>query len=269
MHMSSIVETFITCDNLSFTYPLGKPVLRDLNFTVPKGGTLAIVGASGCGKSTLLKLIAGILGGHLRDHLLEGSIKIDGIGGIEYRESGSLAFMFQEPTLLPNRTVRANIELPFDIMNNKAVNIVDSLLEAVGLTHYADYLPAALSGGMKARVTMARSFATSPELLLLDEPFSSLDIAWKKTLYMELDRLKCRQNTTVVMVTHDVQEALLLANQVIVLDESGAIALRLEVKSSFSIQQRIADISGFMATVYREYMLPIQDVIINRQGLQR
>jgi ABC-type nitrate/sulfonate/bicarbonate transport system ATPase subunit len=134
------------------------------------------------------------------------------------------------------------------------------------LEEYSNYLPKQLSGGMKTRVALARSFTTMPELLLLDEPFSALDIAWKSKLYVELEKLREKTDTTVVVVTHDVQEALLLADHVIVMNSFGSIETRKEIKSDYSIMQRVSNISGYMNSVYENYMLPIQDAIINGQS---
>lgn len=253
---------FITGENISFRYTREKAVLNDVSFALRKSDTLSIVGASGCGKSTLLRIISGILP-NAADNSLSGRVSINGQTPDEYRRSGKLAFMFQESSLMPNLTVRQNITLPLKIKGVKGNEKVDGLLRIVGLAEYADYLPKHLSGGMKTRVALARSFATGPQLLLLDEPFSALDIAWKRNLYIELEKLREQYHTTVVFVTHDVQEALLLSNQIIVMSHAGRVKECHQVESSKALVDRVYDISGFMNEVYADYLLPIQSSIMS------
>lgn len=253
---------FIKVENIDFSYTPGTPVLKDVSFDLGKGETLAVVGASGCGKSTLLRIIAGILP-QTPSHSLDGKISISGGSPDEYRRAGKLAFMFQEATLMPNLTVRDNIGFPLKIKGIRNDGRISELIDAVGLSRYADYLPKQLSGGMKTRVALARSFVTGPELLFLDEPFAALDIAWKSKLYRELEKLLEIHDTTVIFVTHDVQESLLLSDNVMVFAPDGSIKARYEIESEKSISDRVNDISGFMAEVYSDYMLPIQDAIMN------
>ena len=256
---------FIDCHHINFGYTSDKSVLSDISFSLNKGETLAIVGASGCGKSTLLRILSGILP-NSKNNSLQGEITIEGLTPNEYRQTGKLAFMFQEATLLPHLTVKQNIELPLKIKGNPNEQTTNNLIKAVGLEEYSNYLPKQLSGGMKTRVALARSFSTNPELLLLDEPFSALDIAWKSKLYAELEKLREETNTTVVVVTHDVQEALLLADHVIVMNSFGGIETQKEIKSDYSIMRRVNNISGYMNSIYESYMLPIQDAIMNGQN---
>lgn len=251
---------FINSQHINFAYTADKTVLNNISLSLEKGETLAIVGASGCGKSTLLRILSGILTNY------KGEISIDGLTPDQYRQTGKLAFMFQEATLMPHLTVKQNIELPLKIKGSTNEQKTNDLIKAVGLEEYSNYLPKQLSGGMKTRVALARSFTTMPELLLLDEPFSALDIAWKSKLYMELEKLREETDTTVVVVTHDVQEALLLADHVIVMNRFGGIETRKEIKSDYSIMQRVSNISGYMNSVYENYMLPIQDAIMNGQS---
>ena len=254
----------IKIENLYFGYLKDKLILNNISFGIEAGETIAIVGASGCGKSTLLRIISGILpniGNHLK-----GNIEVEGMTPDQYRQTGKLTFMFQEATLMPHLTVKHNIELPLKIKGQSNEQKINNLIKAVGLEEYCNYLPKQLSGGMKTRVALARSFSTNPELLLLDEPFSALDIAWKSKLYVELERLREERATTVIVVTHDVQEALLLADHVIVMNRFGSIETNKEIKSDYNIMQRVNDISGYMNSVYESYMLPIQDAIINGQS---
>lgn len=258
---------FLYCKNLNFGYDQSKNVLTDISFSLEKGQTLAIVGASGCGKSTLLRIISGILPS-ANSNRLSGQVSIGGLTSDEYRKSGKLAFMFQEPTLMPNLTVRENIALPLKIKGIKENGKVDSLLQTVGLTEHAGYLPKKLSGGMKTRVALARSFTTEPELLLLDEPFSALDIAWKSKLYMELEKLKEQFNTTVVMVTHNVQEGVMLANRVITFQFNGKTKSDEIVKTKIPIMKRIDQGHKFLENPDFSYMLASVQAMVMIDGLR-
>jgi NitT/TauT family transport system ATP-binding protein len=253
---------YLNCDRLSFQFQPDQPVLRDISFQLEKGSTLAIVGPSGCGKSTLLRILSSILPKHPSEGF-SGTVSIDNKTPDEFRQSGELSFMFQEPALMPNLTVSENVELPLKIRGIKEPATVKNLISLVGLRAYQQQLPKTLSGGMKTRVALARSFITGPSLLLLDEPFSALDIAWKSALYIELEKLREQFQSTIIFVTHDVQEALLLADHVIVLNKQGQMEAQYDLSTTLSISERVADISSYMREVYTEFMLPIQQLLIN------
>jgi ABC-type nitrate/sulfonate/bicarbonate transport system ATPase subunit len=139
--------------------------------------------------------------------------------------------MFQVPALLPHLTVRANVELPLEAIgdhDNRAAR-VDALIKAVGLSGWAGALPRMLSEGMKTRVALARTFVTRPALLLLDEPFSSLDVGWRLAMYSHLQSLRGQESPTTILVTHDIHEAILLANRIAVLSHDGRLVRILEV----------------------------------------
>ena len=208
--------------NLNFSYFKLRKVINNISFSVNNGNTLAIVGASGCGKSTLLRLISGLINKN-NNNFYTGTITIEGLVPKEYSKRCETGFMFQEPTLFPNLTVRQNVLLPLQIKHLKSEDEADKLIEMVGLNDYQKYLPSILSGGMKTRVSLARTFVTKPKLLLLDEPFSALDIRWRYNLYRELDKLKNEYKPLIIIVTHDIHEALLLSNHIIVFSKNGVI----------------------------------------------
>lgn len=213
----------IEIQNITFRYDKSRNIINDLSLNLNDDKVVAIVGVSGCGKSTLMRLISGLIVIE-KDNFFEGKITVNELSPVEYRQRGKLSFMFQEPALLPNLSVYANIALPFrikGILNSQEK--VDAVIETVGLTAFKNYLPKSLSGGMKTRVSLARSFITQPELLLLDEPFSALDVAWKTEIYEELKTLKEKFNTTVLFVTHNIDEALALSNKVLILGVDGNI----------------------------------------------
>jgi ABC-type nitrate/sulfonate/bicarbonate transport system ATPase subunit len=187
-------------------------VLSDINFNVCKGELIAILGPSGCGKTTLLRAIAGLIpfdSGHIR---LNGQ---EAAG----RESRGAAMVFQEPRLLPWRTVSGNLRLPFELEGDtdKADSSVREILALVGLAEFAAAYPHELSGGMRSRVALARALATNPGLLLMDEPLTGLDVRTREELQDEIIRIWVKKKMSLVWVTHAPEEAVYLADRVIVL----------------------------------------------------
>jgi NitT/TauT family transport system ATP-binding protein len=188
------------------------PVLQDINLTVEKGEFVSLIGPSGCGKSTILKLISGLT------LPTAGTIKIDGMTPKNARET--VSYIFQDPTLLPWRTVRQNVGLALELEGmgrERRTEKTSPLLDLVGLRSVADAYPRELSGGMKMRVSIARALATSPRLLLMDEPFAALDEMSRDHLNEELLRLRTEQQWTAVFVTHSVAEAVFLSTRIVVL----------------------------------------------------
>jgi NitT/TauT family transport system ATP-binding protein len=162
-------------------------------------------------------------------------VSVFGESAIDYRDTGYLSFMFQEPSLMPNLNVRDNIEFPLRLRGESVdIDFVDSLISTVGLKEHQNKLPKELSGGMKTRVSLARAFVTKPELLLLDEPFSALDISWRYEMYTYLDKIKEKLSTTVILVTHDIQEAVLLADKILVLSKEGRIINEKKLKQQLN-----------------------------------
>lgn len=193
------------------TGPAAHTVLRDVSFDVVPGEVLAILGASGCGKSTLLRAAAGL------DAATSGSVAIDGapVRGVDDR----CAFAFQEPRLLPWHTLQANIAigLPAGVSAREGKAKVARLLELVGLQDFAKHRPREVSGGMAQRASLARALARNPGVLLLDEPFGALDALTRIKMQDLLLEVHRAEPTTVLLVTHDVDEALQLADRIIVL----------------------------------------------------
>lgn len=204
VQIAEVERTFPTKDG-------ARTVLCDLSLDVAAGEILAIVGPSGCGKSTLLRLIGGL------DHPTTGTITLDGESVQAHDESTAIAF--QEPRLLPWRTIAQNVALglPRNIKGKEAKARVAELLELVGLSHAADQRPREVSGGMAQRASLARALARSPRVLLLDEPFGALDALTRLKMHDLLLDIHRAQPTTIVLVTHDVEEALYLADHVLLL----------------------------------------------------
>jgi len=202
----------ISFDSVTKQYGQRTPVLENLSVSVNHGDFVSIIGPSGCGKSTLLKLVAGL------SPISSGAIAVEGMTPAKAREI--MSFIFQEPALLPWRTVRANIALGLElegVAHERRVRKVNSLLSLVGLEHVAESYPRQLSGGMKMRVSIARALASTPRVLLLDEPFAALDEINRDRMNEELIRLRQEQSWTVLFVTHSVAEAVFLSNRILVL----------------------------------------------------
>lgn len=209
----------IKINNLSFGFSKDETILNGINLTVNQGDFLSILGASGSGKSTLLRIISSII-----PSVNEGEVSIFGKTPKEYLDTGKLSFMFQEASLMPNLNVRDNIGFPLKLRGQEIDNdFIDELLDIVGLKGHQNKYPSELSGGMKTRVSLARAFVTKPEVLLLDEPFSALDISWRYELYSYLKNFASTFSTTVLLVTHDIQESILLGNDIVILSKGGYI----------------------------------------------
>ncbi|MGY1948064.1 ABC transporter ATP-binding protein [Nocardia asiatica] len=196
----------------------GEPVLDGLDLSIAPGEILVVVGKSGCGKSTLLRAIAGLRSPE------GGAILAD--GAPVFGPAADRALVFQDDALLPWRTVLQNIELALRLRGTpRAQRRATALhwVDEVGLTGYADYLPRDLSGGMRQRVQLARSLAAAPRAVLMDEPFGALDTQTRETMQRLLIQTWRAHPTTIVFVTHDLDEALLLGDRVAVL---GGGALR-------------------------------------------
>ncbi len=186
--------------------------LEHVNLDVAHGEFICLIGPSGCGKSTLLRITAGLLRPTQGQILLAGQPQI--------APNRRVGFVFQDPTLLPWRTVWRNVSLPLEILGLSPKEVharTRELLELVDLLDFAHEFPGNLSGGMAQRTALARALAQQPELLLLDEPFASLDALTRERMAEEFLRIWERDHRTVLMVTHNVEEAALLADRVVVL----------------------------------------------------
>ncbi len=189
--------------------------IQGLSLTVRDGEFVAVVGQSGCGKSTLLKAIDGLI------QVASGRIEVD--GQQVTRPGPSKAMVFQDGRLLPWRTVLGNITLPLEARGVGKVEAHDramALVERVGLTRFAKAFPNQLSGGMQQRVNLARALVVNPQVLLLDEPFASLDAQTREYMQQELLNIWERDRVTAVFVTHQIDEAIFLADRVLVLSSS-------------------------------------------------
>lgn len=194
----------LTIEDLHFEYE-GVPLFNGLHLNVSSGEIITLLGSSGCGKSTLLRLINGL------ESPSKGTILIQ--GAPVFRGRNAIAYMTQEDLLLPWRTAFQNIALPLEIQGKKSTNVM-TLLAELGLKEFEHCYPHELSGGMRQRVALARALVEEKPLLLLDEPFSSLDVVLREQLYHKLRSIRDRFGTTIVLVTHDFHDALSLSDRI-------------------------------------------------------
>lgn len=220
-------DPLITIKDLSYTYLTVQSTteaLSHINFTLYPGEFLAIVGPSGCGKSTLLNLISGLL------DPTTGTIT----PAPHSSTSPKIGYMFQKDHLLSWRTVLTNIYLGLEIrqqLTDKNKEYINTLLKAYGLWDFRNHHPHQLSGGMRQRVALIRTLALNPDLLLLDEPFSSLDYQSRRILADDVWHILKQQQKTALLITHDLEEAIALSDRILILSQRpGTIKKELDIQ---------------------------------------
>ena len=220
-------EAILQVSHLGLTFPGengGLHTLQDVTFSVQPQEFLAVLGPSGSGKTTLLRVLAGLL------TPTTGGVEVHGPGGKQPR----VGLVFQQANLMPWRTVMQNITLPLELEGTpleQAQQRAEELIDLVGLQGFENAWPRDLSGGMAQRVALARSFIQQPDLLLLDEPFGSLDALTRERMGTELLNLWQARRTTVILVTHSIAEALMLSDRVLVISQRpGTVILEMPVE---------------------------------------
>ena len=252
-----MTDDFLTLRDVALTYTdhdggRRDQVLARVSLTVPAGAFVALVGASGVGKSTLLRVIAGLLPPSA------GAVRL--MGDDPRASAAPIGIVFQRDNLMPWRTVAENVELPLELSRGQGSRgageqMVKDALALVGLEAVAGSYPAQLSGGMAQRVAIARALVHHPALLLLDEPFGALDALTRERMAQELLRIWQARPVTVLMVTHSISEAVLLADEVLVMNgRPAAITDRFaidlprprspESAATVAFQQYVAAIRG-------------------------
>lgn len=208
-------ERVIQLQEVTLAFTTGAlPELAGVNLTINRGEVVSLVGPSGCGKSTLLRLISGVLAPTHGEITIFGQKVAPGWPG--------LGFVPQDSLLLPWRTVADNVQLPLEIKNEAAADMVGKVKKALELSNLSDSghkYPRHLSGGMRQRVALARALVGDTQVLLLDEPFASLDDLTRTQLHLELLSMQLRTGATVLLVTHNIYEAVFLSQRVVVMGE--------------------------------------------------
>jgi NitT/TauT family transport system ATP-binding protein len=192
----------IKISNVSLKYKNNTSALENISLKINQGEFISIIGPSGCGKTSLLKIISKLI------KPSKGKILI----------KDKTSIVFQDPVLLPWRNVYSNINLPNEIQSSS--NTISKELELVGLTNFKHNYPGELSGGMKSRVAIARALTSNTKIILMDEPFASLDELKRNKLNLDLLKLQKKLNLTIVFITHSISEAVFLSSRVIILTKS-------------------------------------------------
>jgi len=228
-----VKEKFLEIENVNMIFGQGAKathVLKDVDLTVKKGEFISIIGHSGCGKSTVLNIVAGLLNASSGNVFLDGK-EVKGPGP-------DRSVVFQNHSLLPWLTVYENVALAVNKAFKGKMNAkqrhewILKSLDMVHMSHALDRLPSQISGGMKQRVGIARALSLEPKVLLLDEPFGALDALTRAHLQDEVMRIQSELNSTVLMITHDVDEAVLLSDRIVMMTNGpqAKIGEILEVK---------------------------------------
>jgi len=197
-----------------------KPILNDINFELKKDSIACILGPSGCGKTTLLKLIAGL--SHVQDGEIFLNDNLVSSNDVHLKtEKRKIGFLFQDYALFPHQTVKENLQ--FAIKNKSTSHTIKEILDVIKLSDSLNKYPHELSGGEQQRVALARSIISNPDLLLLDEPFSSLDLNLREEIRDDTLHLLQSSNVSTIIVTHDPFEAMFISNQINIMDDQGSI----------------------------------------------
>jgi len=238
----------VVLEHISFSYhsmQAETPALSDISFSVNKGEFIAIVGPSGCGKSTLLSIIAGLIRPE------EGTVSFP---GYHMQQTPQIGYMLQHDHLFEWRSIYQNVTLGLDIgkcRTKEHLAYVDEMLQNYGLWSFKDKRPSELSGGMKQRAALIRTLAMKPELLLLDEPFSALDNQTRLSVSGDICQIIRKEKKTAILITHDLSEAISLADRIILLTSRPA-----SIKSQIPVKLTVCEktpLSARSAPEFNDY----------------
>lgn len=247
-------DNILRIKNLKKTYHDIKgeiPAIEDINIDVSNKEFIAIVGPSGCGKSTLLKILAGL--------------EKESSGSILFNGKKKIGFMLQTDSLFPWKTVLENSLIGLEIenkKNKKSIKKVHDLLEKYGLNEFKNKYPSSLSGGMRQRVALIRTLATNPDILLLDEPYSALDYQTRLKVGDDVFKIIKEENKTVVIVTHDIAEAISMCNKIIVFSKRPATIKNIH---EINLSNKSTPINNREAKEFKDYYKLIWKEIDNNE----
>ena len=221
-------------------------VLDDVSIDIKKGEFVSVIGVSGCGKSTMLRIIGGL------ETPSNGEVLV--YGKPVKKPSRKIGFVFQDHRLLPWLTVEQNIKLALDAKTKNANEIVEKYLHLVGLSKFIRAYPSQLSGGMAQRVAIARALANQPDILLLDEPFGALDAITRISMQQELQKIWKTEKITMILITHDISEAVFLGERVVVMSgRPGRIKDIVSVDPVCHYQRTESIFSSTRDRIYQEF----------------
>lgn len=255
--------SFLEITQLTKSFEKGKEeliVLEDISLHVKKGEFITVIGPSGCGKSTLLKAIAGL------DTEYSGEIKLDGdkVTGAGINQG----FIFQEPRLFPWLTVERNIAGNLSLINTEVKESVNKLMELVRLEGFEKAYPKELSGGMAQRVAIARALLRKPKVLLLDEPFGALDAFTRSHMQEALLEIWKEEKTSMIFVTHDIDEAIYLGNKVVIMSaRPGTIQNVISIDLPFPRRKSSRVFQEFRQLVLGEFEKVEELELVNSAGI--
>lgn len=241
-----MADSILKIEHLNKTFDVNKekvPILKDINLDIKEGEFITIVGHSGCGKSTLLKIIAG-LEGYEDGTVIRNGQKVTGPGP-------DCGMVFQEHRLLPWLKIKENIGFGLDgLPKDQKEKLVQKHIELVQLQGFENAYPSQLSGGMSQRAAIARGLAANPSILLLDEPFGALDALTRIQMQKEILRIWKEEKTTMIMVTHDIDEAIYLGKRIVVMSaRPGEIKTILNIEASAK-NRGSADFAYYKKRIY-------------------
>jgi sulfonate transport system ATP-binding protein len=224
------------------------PVLKDIDLQAGTGEFISIVGASGCGKSTLIRILAGL------EHASSGEVLVDGTGVV--KPSIKVGMIFQEARLLPWLSTEKNIGFGIHgkVSKEEKEARVAEMIKLIGLEGFEKAIPKQLSGGMQQRVNIARTLINKPDILLLDEPFGALDALTRINMQNEVLEIWQKQKTTMILITHDIDEAIFLSDRIIVLSQKpGVISKSIKVDMGRPRDRNSYDFTNIRRTIYNEF----------------
>lgn len=256
MEATETKNRFLHVDSLSYSYhtlECETLAIKDISFDVSEGEFLAIVGPSGCGKSTLLSLIAGLIKPDTGDIYINGNKSQD--SGI------NIGYMLQRDHLLDWRSTYKNVALGLEIQhkyNEQSIFLINHMLETYGLISFKDSKPTQLSGGMRQRAALIRTLLLRPDILLLDEPFSALDYQTRLEVSYDISNIIRQEKKTAILITHDIAEAISIADRIIVLSHRPATVkkifdIKLTAEDNSPLQRRSApEFSKYFNLIWKE-----------------